>query len=112
MRSYLPDGRAVVWSAPQRPGIARAIDAEPAGAAVSARLARRAGGDDPATFWPLWTRAEAVAKLLGLPVLSWLAWPGLVVPDDLAARVVLRTILLPDDVTGGVTVSCGAACVS
>ncbi|MBO1755617.1 hypothetical protein [Allobranchiibius sp. CTAmp26] len=109
MRSYLPDGRGVVWVAPGRPGVDRAIDAEPAGAVVSARLARRAGTDDPAVVWPRWTRAETVAKLLDLPVLSWLAWPGLEVPDELAARVALRTVLLADEVTGGVTVSCGAA---
>ncbi|MBO1765698.1 hypothetical protein [Allobranchiibius sp. GilTou38] len=108
MRSYLPDGRGVVWVAPEMPGIARAIDAEPAAAEVSRRLARRAGTEDPTVVWPLWTRAETVAKLLDLPVLSWLAWPGLEVPADLACRVALCTVLLPDDVTGDVTVSCGA----
>lgn len=109
MRSYLPDGRGVVWVAPHRPGIDQAIDAEPAGAAVSVRLARRAGTDDPAIVWPLWTRAETVAKLLDLQVLSWLAWPGLQIPAELGERVVLRTVLLADEVTGGVTVSLGAA---
>ena len=94
--------------APSRPGIAPAIDAEPAGTAVSARLARRAGTDDPAVVWTLWTRAETVAKLLDLPVLSWLAWPGLEIPAELAARVTLKTVLLIDEVTGDVTVSCGA----
>lgn len=108
MRTYLPDGRGVVWTASPRPEIARAVDAEPAYAHVSPRLVRRVGSEDPGIVWPLWTQAEVVAKLLDLPVLSWLAWPGLVVPAPLLAQVALRTLLLPDGPTGGIRVTCGA----
>lgn len=107
VRTYLPDGRAVVWAPPHEPATAHAVDAEPAYARVSSRLARRVGSDDPVVVWPLWTRAEVLAKLLHLPVLSWLAWPGLVPPAALADQVALRTLLVPDDATGGICVTCG-----
>ncbi|MDQ2849357.1 MAG: hypothetical protein M3Y49_01265 [Actinomycetota bacterium] len=107
MRTYLPDGRAVVWAAPHEAGTAHAVDAEPAYARVSSRLARRVGSDDPVVVWTLWTRAEVIAKLFDLPLLSWLAWPGLMPPAALADQVALRTILVPDDATGGIRVTCG-----
>jgi len=108
VRSYLPDGRGVVWTAPTHAVRARAIDVEPARAPVSTRLSRRAGSDDPIVVWPLWTRAEVAAKLLDLPVLSWLSWPGLELPERFAEQLALTTLVLPDAATGGITVTCGA----
>ncbi|MEO8852088.1 MAG: hypothetical protein ABI360_10210 [Allobranchiibius sp.] len=108
VRSYLPDGRGVVWIAPLDDSITRAVDVEPARGPVSARLAKRVGTDDPAVVWSLWTRAEVAAKLLDLPVLSWLGWPGLVLPGPLAEQLSLTSFSLPDQPTGGILVTCGA----
>ena len=94
MRSYLADGRGVAWAPPPAPGLAWAIDAELAGQRVSPRLARACRSDDPQVVWPRWTACEAAAKVLDLPVLSWLAWPGLRLPPDVAARVAVRHLLL------------------
>lgn len=102
----------MVWSAPPHPSIARAVDVEPAHAAVSPRLAHRVGTDDPAVVWSLWTRAEVAAKLLDLPVLSWLDWPGLVLPEPLVEQLSLTSLVLADAATGGIQVTCGAIVVS
>lgn len=96
VRSYLADGRGVAWQAPERDGIAYAIDAEIVDQPVSAMLSRRARSSDPAIVWPLWTGCEAAAKSLDLPVLSWLNWPGLQLPADVADRVSLRWEVIDD----------------
>lgn len=95
-RSYLADGRGVAWQIPQRDDVAFAIDAEIADQPVSAMLGRRARSMDPAVVWPLWTGCEAAAKALDLPVLSWLNWPGLRLPADIADKVSLRWETLDD----------------
>ncbi|GAB3578495.1 hypothetical protein [Calidifontibacter terrae] len=89
-RSYLADGRGIAWKAPATDGCALAIDAELADQPVSPMLAQRTKSFDPEVVWPLWTACEAAAKALDLPVLSWLNWPGLKVPDDVAQRVLLK----------------------
>lgn len=95
-RSYLADGRGVAWQAPERDGLTYAIDAEIADQPVSAMLGRRARSMDPAVVWPLWTGCEAAAKALDLPVLSWLNWPGLRLPDEIATQVTLHWEVLDD----------------
>lgn len=90
VRSYLADGRGVAWSAPAPDGIGLAIDAELADQPVSAVLARKARTFDPEVVWPLWTGCEAAAKALDLPVLSWLNWPGLKPPPEVAEKVLLK----------------------
>ena len=95
-RSYLADGRGVAWQVPQQDGLAFAIDAEIADQPVSAMLGRRARSMDPAVVWPLWTGCEAAAKALELPVLSWLNWPGLKLPAEIAEKVSLQWEQLDD----------------
>ena len=91
--SYLADGRAVVWDVPARD---HAVDAEIAGAPVPPALARRTGIDDPAVFWPAWTRAEVVAKLTGEPILLLVKRAGLPVdvPDGIEVRTINRDDLV------------------
>lgn len=89
-RSYLADGRGIAWTAPTVAGYALAIDAELAQQPVSPMLAQRTKSIDPEVVWPRWTGCEAAAKALDLPVLSWLNWPGLRMPDDVARRVLLK----------------------
>lgn len=102
VRSHLPDGRAVAWHVPEALVGRAAIDAELRAHPVNGSLARRVHSTDPAVVWPRWTECEVTAKLLGLPVLSWLAWPGLIVPGDLARQV--RVTFVPVD---DVLVCCG-----
>ncbi|WP_446665358.1 hypothetical protein [Flexivirga sp. B27] len=87
VRSHLPDGRGVAWQVPESLVRRAAIDAELRDHPVNGSLARRVRSTDPAVVWPRWTQCEVTAKLLGLPVLSWLGWPGLIVPGDLARQV-------------------------
>lgn len=95
-RSYLADGRGVAWQVPDRPDLSFAIDAEIADQPVSAMLGRRARSMDPSVVWPLWTGCEAAAKALDLPVLSWLNWPGLRLPAQIADKVSLHWEQLDD----------------
>lgn len=95
-RSYLADGRGVAWTPCATDAGRFAIDAELAGRPVPPALARRANTADPETFWTRWTACEATAKVLDLPVLSWLSWPALVVPQELAARVRLTHLRYRD----------------
>lgn len=102
VRSYLADGRGVAWHVPDQLLRGAAIDAELAGQPVTSRIARRARSTEPDVVWPRWTRCEVVAKLLDLPVLSWLEWPGLIVPGELTRQVVVEHVRLDD-----VLVCCG-----
>jgi hypothetical protein len=102
VRSYLADGRGVTWNLPDELIPHAAIDAELATQPVTSRIARRTGSTEPEVVWPRWTRCEVVAKLLDLPVLSWLDWPGLIVPGELTRRVVVEHVRLDD-----VLVCCG-----
>ncbi|WP_265447727.1 hypothetical protein [Flexivirga meconopsidis] len=102
VRSHLADGRGVVWDPVLPQGYCAAIDAEIATQPVSRRLARRVGTDDPAIVWPRWTHCEVVAKLMGLPVLSWLGWDRLQPPDAVAGQVDTAYVRL-----GDVLVCCG-----
>jgi len=78
-RSYLHDGRVVLWSAPG--GLLTAVDAE-VRRTPPRRISARAEGD----VWEWWTHLEVVCKLLDLPVLHALVH-GL--PDhDCEVRVV------------------------
>ncbi|WP_145225865.1 hypothetical protein [Rudaeicoccus suwonensis] len=102
VRSYVADGRAVAWNPVVPQGVSAAIDAEIALQPVSPALARRLRCDDPDEVWPRWTRCEVAAKLLNLPVLSWLNWPNLEVPAAFVRRVVMAQV-----VVGDVLVCCG-----
>ncbi|GGB38887.1 hypothetical protein GCM10011492_32090 [Flexivirga endophytica] len=102
VRSYLADGRGVAWHVPDTLSGRAAIDAELSAQRVTGSLARRAGSTDPAVVWPRWIQCEVTAKLLGLPVLSWLGWPGLIVPGDLARQVRVAFVPVRD-----VLVCCG-----
>ncbi|NNG40194.1 hypothetical protein HJ588_13055 [Flexivirga sp. ID2601S] len=102
VRSHLADGRGVVWDPALPQGFSAAIDAEILLQSVTPRLARRVGSDDPAIVWPRWTRCEVAAKLLDLPVLSWLAWDRLQLPADVAARIDTAHVRV-----GDVLVCCG-----
>lgn len=100
--SRLADGRLLCWRPVRPAGLVLAIDAEVDGQAVPRALARRATTDDPAVFWPLWTRAEVRAKLHGIPIAAWLAmvdWPA---DADLEADLEVVT-----RVRAGVVVSYG-----
>lgn len=102
VRSHLSDGRGVAWHLPGEMLGRAAIDAELTTQAVGAGLARRARSTDPAVVWPRWTQCEVAAKLLDLPVLSWLDWPGLIVPGDVARQVRVDFVTV-----GNVLVCCG-----
>lgn len=100
--SRLADGRLLCWRPVRPTGLVLAIDAELDGQAVPRALARRATTDDPAVFWPLWTRAEVRAKLHGIPIAAWLRmvdWPA---DADLGAALEVVT-----GVRAGVVVSYG-----
>jgi hypothetical protein len=90
-RSHLPDGRCVGWFGPVPAGLAVAVDAEPAGAAVPPALARRFGAE---RFWQRWTVAESLCKLTGVPIVVWLAKHGLDAP--VPAGFVCRTLRVSD----------------
>lgn len=102
VRSHLADDRGVAWLVPEALREHAAIDAEIATQPVRSAIARRAGSADPVVVWPRWTRCETTAKLLGLPVLSWLDWPGLIVPGDLTRQVAVAHVRLDD-----VLICCG-----
>lgn len=55
------------------PGHRHAVDAEILGQPVPRALARRAAGLPPERVWWLWTRAEARAKVLDVPILVWIS---------------------------------------
>jgi hypothetical protein len=78
-RSHLPDGRCVGWYGSVPAGVAVAVDAEPAAAAVPPALARRFG---TRRFWQRWTRTECLCKLAGVPIVVWLAEHGLRPPAE------------------------------
>lgn len=101
-RSHLPDGRIVVWSPPlDQP---YAVDAEDARRDPPATLAN-ATSLSPQEFWRAWTRCEVIAKLLDLPLASWLRWPNLTPPVELTRRVAMVTAELPGE--PDLTISCG-----
>lgn len=102
VRSHLGDGRGLAWLVPEELAYRAAIDAEPATAPVSGHIARCARSTRPDVVWPRWTQCEVTAKLLDLPVLSWLSWPGLVVPGEFARRVRVGFVRVED-----VLVCCG-----
>jgi len=74
VHSWTSDGRRVCWN--PGAGVVGAVDAESRHARVPASLARRYPLPRP-DFWVAWTRAEVHAKLLGVPILSWLKAHGL-----------------------------------
>lgn len=80
-RSYLADGSGAAWSVPEKLWDAGVftLDAE-VPVAVRPTLVRRYGIDDPVAFARAWTRAEALAKLDDLPIVTWLSRHGLGVP--------------------------------
>ena len=86
-RSYLSDGTGLAWHVPEalRSRGTFVIDAE-IPQPVRSTLVRRYGVDDPDTFAERWTRAEALAKLDDLPIITWLSRHGLAVPDHVEAR--------------------------
>ncbi|BCJ57490.1 hypothetical protein C1I93_19195 [Micromonospora endophytica] len=90
-RSHLADGRCVGWYAPPPPGWRVAIDAEHRGAAPPSALVRRFGAAD---FWPRWTRAECLAKLADVPMVTWWHRYGLAVPPG--TGWLWRTLYLDD----------------
>lgn len=87
-RTYLSDGTGMAWLVPEnvRGSGGFVIDAEiPVG--VRRSLVRRYGIDDPAEFAQRWTRAEALAKLDDLPIITWISRHGLDVPDHVSQLV-------------------------
>lgn len=104
-RTYLADGTGLAWTPPSRlrRTAAFAVDAEIV-APVRASLARRFGVHDPVEFAKAWTRAEALAKLADVPIITWLSRHGLGVPaavveDAAQGRVAWRTDVAEDVVT-------------
>ena len=102
VRSHLADGSGVAWLVPDDLAGRAAIDAEPVAQPVPGRVAKRTRSTDPAVVWPRWTQCEVAAKLLDLPVLSWLEWPGLIVPGAIARQVRMKHVRVDD-----VLVCCG-----
>ena len=98
-RSWVSDGRVVLWAPPATDGVRVALDAEVARQLVPPAVARRAGTDDPEVFWPLWTSVEVSCKLTEVPLSRWLRERGLR-PDEALA---MRTFVLDD-----LVVTCGA----
>jgi hypothetical protein len=98
-RSYVADGRSVVWAPACASNMRFAVDAEIADQPVPPTLARRSGIDDPAVLWPLWTAVELSCKLTGTPLALWLRQRGLQ-PE---AAIAIRTFVVAD-----LVVSCGA----
>lgn len=118
VRSYLSDGRGVGWNPPSTTSRWQAaLDAERLDQRVPVvlqRLARRGSGLDPTSLpaeqlWQQWTRAEVLAKLLDVPILTWIGRYGLTLPDRLPTPlpVAVRTLLVED-----VVVSVGLAATS
>lgn len=89
-RTYLADGSGMAWKVPEGLGGRGVfvIDAEIV-APVRASLVRRYGVTDPDEFAALWTRAECLAKLTDVPIITWLQRHRLEVPPfatDLVER--------------------------
>lgn len=74
VHSYAADGRRACWQGEGEAAIDAELAAQPVPPALAARFPRHAS---PAVFWPAWTRAEALAKLAGVPILLWLRQHGL-----------------------------------
>lgn len=69
----LGDGRQLCWApAAALDSMTYAVDAEIADRGVPVALGRRTGITRPDVFWPLWTRAEARAKVRDVPILVWI----------------------------------------
>lgn len=102
VRSHLADGRGVAWLVPDALVDRAAVDAELVAQPVPGKVAKRARSTDPAVVWPRWTQCEVTAKLLDLQVLSWLEWPGLIVPGKFARQVRIERVRVDD-----VLVCCG-----
>lgn len=102
VRSHLADGRGVAWLVPAALADRAAVDAELVAQPVPGKVAKRARSTDPAVVWPRWTQCEVTAKLLDLQVLSWLEWPGLIVPGKFARQVRVERVRVDD-----VLVCCG-----
>lgn len=85
-RSYLSDGTGLAWHVPSAllSHGTFVLDAE-IPRPVRSTLVRRYGVDDPDTFAERWTRAEALAKLADLPIITWLSRHGLTVPEHVGA---------------------------
>lgn len=92
VRSYLSDGRGVGWDPPSTASRWQAaLDAERLDQRVPPALRRLAGrgrGLDPTALppevlWQQWTRAEVLAKLLDVPILTWIGRHGLTLPERL-----------------------------
>lgn len=116
-RTYLADGSGMAWQVPEalRGRGVFVIDAEIV-VPVRASLVRRYGVTDPDEFAELWTRAECLAKLTDLPIITWLQRhrldipafvTGLVERDRLAwvtenrdGIVITRAVLLPHEADG------------
>lgn len=100
-RSWLADGRCVVWRPVEPPATLRyAVDAELADQPVPPYLARRHGIADAETFWRLWTAMEVRSKLAHVPVAVWLRARGL------AARADVDVITFS---MSSIVISCGTA---
>lgn len=102
-RSYLADGRCVLWTPPVDECTAIALDAEIADQPVPRSLARRFGVTRPAQFWPVWTAVEVTCKLREVSILVWLRTHGLR-PDQAIAT---RTMPLADAVVSVGAISWG-----
>jgi hypothetical protein len=86
VRSYVADGRCVVWAPPGGGPARLAVDAEIAAQPVPPALARRSGITDPAVFWPLWTSTEVSCKIAGVSLARWLQRHGLQADEGLDIR--------------------------
>lgn len=104
-RSWLGDGRCVVWEPSERPVDVRwAVDAELVDRPLPAHLARRYEATDAELFWRLWTAMEVACKLRDVPVAVWLREKGLAADP----QIELTTFR-----TDSVVISCGAlSCLS
>lgn len=81
-RSYLADCTGLAWHVPAalRNRGTFVLDAE-IPQPVRPTLVRRYGVEHPDTFAEHWTRAEALAKLDDLPIITWLSRHRLTLPE-------------------------------
>lgn len=109
-RSYLADGTGLGWCVPERvrESARFVIDAEIV-APVRASLVRRFGVDDPVEFAEAWTRAEALAKLADVPIITWLSRHGLAVPADVLEDAAVGRVAWRTEVRGDVVMTRAAA---
>ncbi len=110
-RSYLADGRTVVWEPPPEVPRRIAVDAELADQAVPRALGARfpAEAADARAWWRSWTRAETLAKLADVPILVWLTRHGMQPCADgscVCRRASLTTTVIAAGGTD-VVVTCG-----